>query len=156
MIVKEEFNRAQKAKEQQLQAKFRLDNLMRNIDKEQEKRQERIRSLQQSIKNKEDAVQRRMERANRQKQIANLQNDASESKDSEEEKKREEFMVQKVWSIYLKKKMDSEMEKTKGIEDAFQRIRNATGLSDVQDIVQKFLTRETTYSQLLEAVADQE
>ena len=38
---------------------------MRNIDKEQETRQDRIKSLQKSIKNKEDAVQRRMERANK-------------------------------------------------------------------------------------------
>lgn len=127
---------------------------MKNIDKEQEKRQDRIKSLQQSIKNKEDAVQRRMERGQRQEQIANEA--AAENKDSEEEKKREEFMVQKIWGIYLKKKMKAEMESTKEIEVAFQKIRNATGLTDVQDIVQKFLTREQTQSQLLKAVADSE
>jgi len=37
--------------------------------------------------------------------------------------------------VYLKKKMESEMEKTAGIEDAFQKIKNTTGLSDVNDIV---------------------
>ena len=58
-----------------------------------------------------------MERANRQKQIANEA--AAENKDSEEEKKREEFMVQHIYGVYLKKKMESEMEKTAGIEDAF-------------------------------------
>lgn len=154
LIVKDEFEKSQKAREQHLQAKFKLDTLMKNIDKEQEKRQGRIKSLQKSIKNKEDAVQRRMDRANRQKQIAN--DAAAENKDSEEEKKREEFMVQHIWGVFLKKKMESEMGKSKGIEDAFQKIRNATGLSDVSDIVQKFLQREETYGNLLIAVSDSE
>lgn len=48
------------------------------------------------------------------------------------------------------------MRNTSNIEDAFQKIRAATGLTDVQDIVHKFLTREQTYSQLLMAVADNE
>lgn len=67
-----------------------------------------------------------MERANRQKQIANEA--AAENKDSEEEKKREIFMVQHVYGIYLKKKMNAEMEKSKGVEEAFQKIKQATGL----------------------------
>ena len=58
-----------------------------------------------------------MERINRQKQIAS--DAAAENKDSEEEKKREEFMVQQVWSVFLKRKMELEMEKTQEIEDAF-------------------------------------
>ena len=64
--------------------------------------------------------------------------------------------MQKVWSVFLKKKMESEMQKTEWIEDAFEQIRNATGLNDIHDIVNKFLTREQTYAQLLQAVADYE
>lgn len=93
---------------------------MKNIDKEQEKRQERIKSLQDSIKNKESAVQRRMHRAERQRQIANEA--AAENKDSEEEKKREMFMVQHIYGVYLKKKMNGEIEKSSDIEDAFKKI----------------------------------
>lgn len=44
-------------------------------------------------------------------------------------------MVQHIYGVYLKKKMESEMEKTSGIEDAFSKIKNTTGLSDVNDIV---------------------
>jgi hypothetical protein len=113
---------------------------MKNIEGEQKKRQERIMSLQTSIRNKEDAVQRRMERVRRQQEIAEAA--ANENKDSDELKMRENFMVQKLWNGFLKRKMEKEMRKTSGIEDAFQKIRTATGLSDVQDIVHKFLTRE--------------
>jgi hypothetical protein len=35
---------------------------MKNIEREQDKRKERIESLQTSIKNKEDALQKRMDR----------------------------------------------------------------------------------------------
>lgn len=42
------------------------------------------------------------------------------------------------------------------VEDAFQKIRTATGYSDVNEIVHRFLTREQTYSQLLMAVSENE
>lgn len=68
----------------------------------------------------------------------------------------ESFMVQKMWSQFMKRKMDREMKRTYEIEDAFQKIRASTGLTDVQEIVHKFLTREQTYSHLLMAVSDNE
>lgn len=42
------------------------------------------------------------------------------------------------------------------VEEAFQKIRTATGFSDVNEIVHRFLTREQTYSQLLMAVSENE
>lgn len=48
------------------------------------------------------------------------------------------------------------MNKHMFVEDAFQKIRTATGLSDVNEIVHRFLTREQTYSELLMAVSDNE
>lgn len=65
-------------------------------------------------------------------------------------------MVQKMWSQYYKMKMNKEMKKSFLIEDAFQRIRSQTAISDVQEIVHKYLTRESTYSHLLQAVAEHE
>lgn len=40
-------------------------------------------------------------------------------------------MVQRLWSSFLKRKMEKEMKRTQEIEDAFQKIRAATGFSDV-------------------------
>lgn len=68
----------------------------------------------------------------------------------------ENYLAQRFWSAFLKNKMEKEMKRTADIEKAFQTIRAATGLSDVQDIVNRFLTREQTYSQLLAQVADNE
>ena len=65
-IYKEESEKQRIAKENKLQSKYRLDNLMKSIDHEQKKRQELIISLQTSIKDKEEALQKRVDRVKRQ------------------------------------------------------------------------------------------
>jgi len=52
--------------------------------------------------------------------------------------------------------MAREMKKYSGIEDSFQMIRVQTNNSDVREIVQKFMTKEQTYSSLLMAVSENE
>jgi len=99
-IFDKEYAKSKKSQEMKLQSKFKLDNLLTNVDVEQSKIQERIKSLQISIKNKEDAVQRRMERVKRQQDIADAA--ANENKDSDELKIRENFMAQKLWAVFLK------------------------------------------------------
>jgi hypothetical protein len=61
-----------------------------------------------------------------------------------------------MWSQYYKMKMNKEMNRSHVIEDAFQRIRSQTAITDVQEIVYKFQTREQTYANLLQAVSEQE
>ena len=90
----------------------------------------------------------------RQKEIAEMA--ANENKDQNEIKMQEQFLVQRLFSSFLKKKMEKEMQKHAYVEEAFQKIRTATGLSDVNEIVHRFLTREQTYSQLLMAVSENE
>ena len=95
-----------------------------------------------------------MDRVQRQSEIAEAA--ANENKDQNEVKLRENFMVQKMWSQYYKMKMNKEMNRSHVIEDAFQRIRSQTAITDVQEIVHKFQTREQTYANLLQAVSEQE
>lgn len=49
----------------------------------------------------------------------------------------------------MKKKMEKEMYNTKKIDEAFKEIKTQTKITDVSEMVKKFLTRESTYSQLL-------
>ena len=56
----------------------------------------------------------------------------------------------------MRKKMEKEMRNSQQIDDAFKAIKTATGVTDVQEMVRKFLTREQTYSQLLMAVSESE
>ena len=66
------------------------------------------------------------------------------------------MLVQKAWAAFFKKRMEKEMQKYAAIEGAFQKIRSATGNSDVKEMVQKFMTKEQTYSHLLQAVGQGE
>jgi hypothetical protein len=58
-----------------------------------------------------------MDRVRRQSEIAEAA--ANENKDSNEIKLRENFMIQRMWSQYYKKKMNNEMKKSFAVEDAF-------------------------------------
>ena len=127
---------------------------MNLIEEEHRQRNERVQTLSNSAKNKQDAIDRRLARVARQQEISEAA--ANENKDSNELKMQENFLAQKFWSAFLKSKMEKEMFRTAEIEQAFQKIRAATGYSDVQDIVNKFLGRETTYSELLAQVSAQE
>lgn len=95
-----------------------------------------------------------MERVKRQTDIAEMA--ANENKDQNEIQMQEKFLVQRLYSAFLKKKMENEMNNNRYIEDAFQKIRTATNLSNVNEIVHRFLTREQTYSELLIAVSENE
>ena len=127
---------------------------MRNIELEQKERKKRIEELQECIKNKEESVQRRIERQKRNQDIAEAA--ANENKDSSELKMRESLYIQRLWNAFMRKKMEKEMKDSSVIDDAFKSIKTATGVTDVQEMVRKFLTREQTYSQLLMNVSESE
>ena len=61
-VLETEEGKTRKTKEEKLQSKNIFDNLMKNIEKEQRDRQERIIELQRCIANKEESVKRRIER----------------------------------------------------------------------------------------------
>jgi len=61
-ILANELQKHRLTKEEKLQSKNIFDQLMKNIEKEQKDRQDRIIELQKCIKNKEESVQRRIER----------------------------------------------------------------------------------------------
>ena len=143
-----------KNRQEKLQSKYKLDNLMKMIDHEQKKRQERISSLQTSIQNKQDALQKRLMRAKRQAEIA--EHAQNQSKDSNEINKRYRLLVNRLWSAFFKKRMAREMGSYRHIEESFQTIRHQTNNSDVREIVQKFMTKEQTYASLLLAVSQNE
>jgi len=69
---------------------------------------------------------------------------------------RENLLIQKLWNVFLRKKMEQEMAASEQIDNAFKAIKTETGVTDVQEMVKKFLTREQTYSTLLVNVNDSE
>lgn len=153
-ILDLESSKQRKTKEERLQAKAIFDNLMKNIELEQKDRQERIFELQKCIQNKEASVSRRIERQRKNAEIA--EHAANENKDGSELKMRENLYTQKLWNTYMRKRMEKEMRNSAQIDEAFKNIKTATQVTDVQEMVRKFLTREQTYSSLLKTVSESE
>lgn len=106
-LLEIEQGKQRKTKEEKLQSKAIFDNLMKNIEKEQRDRQERILELNKCITNKEASVNRRIERQRKNQDIAETA--ASENKDSSELKDRQKLMINKLWNTFMRKKMEKEM-----------------------------------------------
>ena len=134
-------------KQKKIESKAIVDKLMENIEKEHHDTQQILSEIQKSIRNKEESVRRRIERQKKNQEIAEAA--ANESKDQSEAEMRDKLYIQKMWSSFMRKKMDNEMSKSAQIDEAFKQIKTATGVTNVQELVQRFLTREQTYSQLL-------
>ena len=149
-----EESKARTTKESKLQSKTIFDNLMKNIEKEQRDRQERILELQRCIANKEESVKRRIERQKKNQEIAETA--ANESKDSTELKMRNYLYINKLWNNFMKRKMHKEMESSRSIDEAFKQIKTHTGVTDVQAMVRRFQQKEQTYTTLLQTVSSSE
>ena len=91
-----------------------------------------------------------MERIKKNQEIA--EQAANDSKDQSEIKDRQNLYIQKLWNAFMRKKMDKEMKNSQQIDAAFRDIKTATGVTDVQELVKRFLTREQNYSDLLQNV----
>lgn len=90
----------------------------------------------------------------RREQMRQRHEEIVESVSNEEKIIRNNFLrngvlLHKVWYSFLDKKLSIEMEKFSVVDSAYIKIKSLTGLSNIQDVVQKILTRENNYSALM-------
>ena len=69
---------------------------------------------------------RRKEREDHQREIA--ESAANENRDASEKDARERFMLHKLWNAFMRKRMEKEMKDHAHIDEAFKRIKSATGV----------------------------
>ena len=58
----------------------------------------------------------------------------------------------KLWHAFLNAKMTTQMSNSANIEDAFQKVRIVGELSDTEEMVQKVMTKEQDYNDLVKSV----
>lgn len=133
----------QSTNEQHIHAKRELSSLMDQIDKEQKDREQHLMNLKKKIDQNEMITEKKIEMLKRRAEISETA--SSENTDLTEKKIKGQFLANKMWNSFLKRKMERYMEKNREIEMAFQRIKNVTGIVDIQEVVRKFLTKESTY-----------
>lgn len=153
-ILEIEKDKSRKSNEARFQSKQILKDIKETLQYEKKKKDERIQQLEKTVRLRREAAMRREERQRRQLEIA--EQAAHEDKDAEELKMKEILTLHRFWYNVLKWKLEKETQAASDVEEAFQKIRAATGITDPNEVVEKFLTREETHTQLMEAVAEAE
>ncbi|CAG9328160.1 unnamed protein product [Blepharisma stoltei] len=150
--LREELDKQRRTREAKIQTKEALKNLEAYASREKSEKQEKLDIIEKDVKQKQETSRKREERFYRQLEIAEAA--ANEDRNMRALQMREGLLCHRLWFIYLQKKLKYEMERSSSIEEAFQQVRSITGLNDAQEMVEKYLTREQIYGDLMETIND--
>lgn len=153
-VVKEQLQRMRKSQGNSFIARQAVEVARHLFSKEEKQEEDQTLELERNMRNRKEMASRREDRVVRQAEIA--EQAANAQQDPEETRLRQGYLLHKFWWHALQRKLEKDKAQSIEIEEAFQSIKIATGLSDVQEIVEKFLTKEQTYSRLMQAVTETE
>merc|ERR1719160_2421486 len=131
-----------------------LDILEQDIDQERLVREEAHKNILTALQAKMDARERRSRFEEWRHEVA--LDAANEAFNASAGRLRKLYAVEKLAGNFLQKITFEQVERSQATEEGFQRIREVTGLTDVMDIVHKFLNRETEQEQLKSSVKEAE
>ena len=94
------------------------------------------------------------ERKERQAKIA--QEAKKGSGDKEEIERRRSLLLLNLMNVYLQKKMETQIEKNKEIEDAFSKIKLICGTSNLKTMIDKILLKDKQYNYTVKRINEQE
>ena len=140
----------QKQRRNQLEKKRR--ELADRIRVSKAKREKRLEEARDALKEQVRMQTRRESREKKRRQIAlEVAGDLGEE---EEERLKKQYVTKQMYSTFLAGKLEKNVERSSALQEGFQKIKNATGLSEVEDILQKYLTRDETYASLQAAAKE--
>ena len=136
----------QQAKQELKHEERKFHNLQAKVEARREAQEKVKADIDKIITEREQLVQRQQERTKqRDKLLSQGQLEIDQPEDSKVKKMQ---VVRKVYNSMLEKKISSEEEDLAQLEAQLQEVKIVTGLTDVDDIVQKFLTRKEKAEQL--------
>jgi len=131
-----------------------LDVLEQDIEHERLVREEAHKNMLNAIQGKVDAKERRTRFDEWRREVA--LDAANEAFNASAGRLRKLYAVEKLAGNFLQKTTFEQVERSQNTEDGFQKIREVTGLTDVMDIVHKFLNRDVEHEQLKSSVKEAE
>ncbi len=130
-------------------------NLSKEVAKQELSKFELIVSEERKLREKE--LQQRRQLLHKKQQLAmELEKQERERRAAlqEEEPSRSGDDAAKAHAAETQKLIEEEQQKIAAYEAAFQQIKEATGVADVNEVIQKFLTQEDTHQNLLAMTRD--
>lgn len=142
------------SKEAAMQAKSTYKDLQSSIKQEKTSGEQQITSLQVSIsKNAEHS-----DRQDLWKQHRETMYEAAviEDRSVKNLSIKESVALHRLWFSVLTKIFSNKKQKSQKLEEAFLKIKIATGIPEITSIVEKFLTKEQNYEALMQTVSNKE
>jgi hypothetical protein len=153
-VLKEELMRQRKVREVQCQARVAFSKVKTTLLQDRLDMEDLINSMEEDRKLKEENAAKREERFNRQQELT--EKAANEDRDIVDRRIRDSVGLHRMWGRFLMNKLQSEKQKSTAVEEAFQKIRVITGFNEIGEVVERFLTREQTYMQLVNSASQTE
>ena len=150
--LSEEFEICRKQKEAKIKTKRVHDSLELYIDQETKEKEESVLVIEKDMKKRLENSNKREERYRRQIEIA--ERAANEDREARATEMREDVILMRFWSIYMRKKLDYDMNRLNYIENAFEKVRKNSNINDTSEMVTKILTAEISYNELRKYVED--
>jgi len=131
-----------------------LDVLEQDMETERAVRDDAQRNMKTALQSKMVAKERRTRFDEWRREVA--LDAANEAFNASAGRLRKLYAVEKLAGNCLQKITFEQVERSQTTEDGFQKIREVTGLTDVMDIVHKFLNRDVEHEQLKSSVKEAE
>jgi myosin heavy subunit len=125
-------------------AKAELAQFRAAYEEERRQKDKELTERKQYVQSRIDQTQKleKKEKLRRTQELENLH--------KSEEEKLKEGMLKSALPKDQEQKKDQEQEQMNQYEEAFRKIKEATGVSDVQEMIKKFITQEDTHKNLVE------
>merc|ERR1719487_2987712 len=147
-------DRHRKAHSEKVQASIDMELMEQDAENERNVREGAMRDMMGTLHTKRNAIQRRADFERWRHEVA--LEAANEAFQGSAGRLRKLYAVEKLAGNCLQKITFDQVEKSQATEDGFQKIREVTGLTDVMDIVHKFLNRDVEHEQLKSSVKEAE
>ena len=121
--------------------------LARHLESERAARSQKLARLRATLADQQARMQDFDEREARRQTMSGTVAQSDLDEDGEDRLK-QLFLVRKVYNNMLTRRLRDDQRRTDKLANAYQRIRAATGLDDVDAIVSKFRTRDSTFASL--------
>lgn len=142
----------QSAKQESKHEEVKLQKLEKQVKSRRKMQEARLAGIQKVIAERSSLVEKQEERMRmREAVMARSKFDLGAQ---EEQRLKRMHVIRKVYSSMLEKKITAEEESLGALETTFQKIKIVTGLSDVDEIVQKFKDRTHKTHQLHQLAED--
>ncbi|CAG9323248.1 unnamed protein product [Blepharisma stoltei] len=153
-ILESEKQKSLKHRESKDKSKQLLKELRDSLTLEIRRKDERAHELEQQMRFRNEITEKRRERLRKQAEVAEAA--ANEDQFAHEVQMKEKLIINRFWYGFIQWKMEKDWQNSTEIESAFQNIRAMTGLNSIEDIVQKFASRDEDHNILIQKIAESE